>query len=100
MDVSALTPDQVEALVNRFSEATGCDKSGLAQSLTGYISQYDDSGATAPTPQCKLSISGYDLTALNQVLRKNPIKVDGILRLGEKYDNPQDVLSDENALLL
>ena len=97
MDVSALKPDQVEALVNRFSEATGCDKSALAQSLTGYISSYDDSGATVPAPQCKLSISGYDLSALNRVLASNPIKVDGILRLGEKYENPQDVLSNENA---
>ena len=97
VDVSALTPDQVEALVNKFSEATGCDKSALAQSLTGYISSYDDSGATVPTPTSKLSISGYDLTALNQVLARNPIKVDGILRLGEKYDNPTDVLDDENA---
>ena len=97
VDVSALTPDQVEALVSSFAEATGCDKSALAQSLTGYISQYDDSAATVPAPQCKLSISGYDLTALNRVLANNPIKVDGILRLGEKYENPQDVLSDENA---
>ena len=97
VDVSKLKPDQVEALVNKFSEATGCDKSELAQSLTGYISQYDDSGATAPAPSCKLSISGYDLTALNRVLEKNPIKVDGILRLGEKYEDPEDVLSDDNA---
>ena len=97
VDVSKLKPDQVEALVNKFSEATGCDKSALAQSLTGYISQYDDSGATAPAPNCKLSISGYDLSALNRVLEKNPIKVDGILRLGEKYENPEDVLSDDNA---
>jgi len=97
VDVSALTPDQIEALVNKFSEATGCDKSALAQSLTGYISTYDDSAATVPTPNCKLSISGYDLSALNKVLEKNPIKVDGILRLGEKYDNPEDVLSEENA---
>ena len=97
VDVSALTPDQVEALVSSFAEATGCDKSALAQSLTGYISSYDDSGATVPSPQCKLSISGYDLTALNKVLANNPIKVDGILRLGEKYENPEDVLGDENA---
>lgn len=97
VDVSALTPDQVEALVSSFAEATGCDKSALAQSLTGYISQYDDSAATVPAPQCKLSISGYDLTALNKVLANNPIKVDGILRLGEKYENPEDVLGDENA---
>ncbi len=97
VDVSALTPDQVEALVSSFAEATGCDKSALAQSLTGYISQYDDSAATVPAPQCKLSISGYDLTALNKVLANNHIKVDGILRLGEKYENPEDVLSDENA---
>ena len=97
VDVSKLKPDQVEALVNKFSEATGCDKAGLAQSLTGYISQYDDSSAVVPTPTSKLSISGYDLTALNKVLENNPIKVDGILRLGEKYDNPQDVLSDDNA---
>ena len=37
------------------------------------------------------------MTALNKVLANNPIKVDGILRLGEKYENPEDVLGDENA---
>ena len=26
VDLSALTPDQIEAIVSRYAEATGCDK--------------------------------------------------------------------------
>ena len=97
VDVSALTPDQVEALVNRFSEATGCDKSALAQSLTGYITQYDDSAAAVPTPSCKLTIEGYDLTSLQQFQANNPITVTGVVRLGDKFENPEAVLDAEDA---
>ena len=96
-DVSSLKPDQVEALVNRFSEATGCDKSALAQSLTGYITQYDDSAATLPAPECKLTISGYDLTSLQQFQANNPVKITGVVRLGDKFENPEDALSDDNT---
>ena len=97
VDVSALKPDQVEALVNKFSEATGCDKSALAQSLTGYISSYDDSGATLPAPECKLSITGYDLTSLQQFQANNPVTVTGVVRLGDKFENPEAALNAEDA---
>ena len=97
VDVSALKPDQVEALVNKFSEATGCDKSALAQSLTGYITQYDDSAATVPTPSCKLSIEGYDLTSLQQFQANNPVTVTGVVRLGDRFENPEAVLDAEDA---
>ena len=97
VDVSALTPDQVEALVSSFAEATGCDRSALAQSLTGYITQYDDSAATVPTPQCKLSISGYDLTSLQQFQANNPVIVTGVVRLGDRFENPEAALDAENV---
>ena len=97
VDVSALTPDEIEGIVDRFSEATGCDKSALAQAITAQVTAYDDSGATKPAPKCRLSISGYDLSELNKLLDKHPIKVDGILRLGDRFENPEDVLGEENA---
>ena len=97
VDVSALKPDQVEALVSSFAEATGCDKSALAQSLTGYITQYDDSAATVPTPSCKLAISGYDLTSLQQFQANNPVTVTGVVRLGDRFENPENVLDENDA---
>ena len=97
VDVSKLQPNQIEALVSLYSEATGCDKDSLAQALTGYISSYDDSSAAVPAPTTKLSITDYEMSTLNKTLDGNPIVVTGILRLGELYENPTDVLDEDNA---
>ncbi len=91
-DISALVPDQVEAIVSAYAEATGCDKSALLQAFTAYITAYDDTKAVKPTLNIKVSITGYDLAAYNEFVKNHPIEVEGRVRLGEVYQNPQDVL--------
>lgn len=44
-----------------------------------------------------MAIIGYDLTAYNEFVKNNPVTVTGVVRVGEKYDNPDDVLDDPNA---
>ena len=97
IDVSDLSPDQIEAIVSSFAEATGCDKSALLTSFTAYISAYDDSKAVKPTLSITVGISGYDLIAYRNFLDKNPVEVQGIVKLGEIYEDPADALSDPNA---
>jgi TP901 family phage tail tape measure protein len=96
-DLSALKPDQVEAIVSAYAEATGCDKSALMQAFTAYITAYDDTGAVKPTLNIKVSITGYDLAAYNEFVKNHPIEVEGRVRLGEVYQNPQDVLNAPGA---
>ena len=98
VDMSALSPDQVEAIVSSFAEATGCDRSQLLQNFTAYIAQYDDTNAVKPELSIKVSITGYDLAAYNDFVTNNPVEVEGRVRLGEVYDNPDDVLNADNAL--
>ena len=50
-----------------------------------------------PTPSCKLSIEGYDLTSLQQFQANNPVTVTGVVRLGDKFENPEAVLDAEDA---
>jgi hypothetical protein len=45
----------------------------------------------------KVALTGYDLAAYNEFVQNNPVEVTGSVRLGEAFDNPQDVLSDPNA---
>ncbi|MGJ4848946.1 hypothetical protein ACH6CV_01710 [Bacillota bacterium Meth-B3] len=96
-DLSALKPDQVEAIVDAYAEATGCDKSTLMQAFTATITAYDDTGAVKPTLNIKVSITGYDLAAYNGFVKNHPIEVEGRVRLGEMYQNPQDVLHEPKA---
>lgn len=96
-DISAIKPDQLEAIVNAYAEATGCDKSALLQAFTAYITAYDDSKAVKPTLNIKVSITGYDLAAYNEFVKNHPIEVEGRVRLGEMYQNPQDVLAAPGA---
>ena len=96
-DISAIKPDQLETIVNAYAEATGCDKSALLQAFTAYITAYDDTKAVKPTLNIKVSITGYDLAAYNEFVKNHPIEVEGRVRLGEMYQNPQDVLAAPGA---
>ena len=96
-DISALRPDQVEAIVNAYAEATGCDKSALLQAFTAHITAYDDTNAVKPTLNIKVSITGYDLAAYNEFVKNHPVEIEGRVRLGEMYQNPQDVLNAPSA---
>lgn len=97
VDMSELTPDQIEAIVNKFSEATGCDKTALADSITAHITSYDDSTATVPTPKAKLAVTGYEATMLKNFVDNNPVEVNGVVRLGDRFENPEDALEDDNT---
>lgn len=94
VDISALSPDQVEAIVSAFAEATGCDKSQLLQDFTAYIARYDDTNAQKPTLSVSVGIYGYDLMAYRKFIAENPVEVQGIVKLGEVYANPEEALLD------
>ena len=94
IDLSALSPDQVEAVVSAFAEATGCDKSQLLQDFTAYIARYDDTNALKPTLSVSVGIYGYDLIAYRKFIEENPVEVQGIVKLGEVFQNPADALLD------
>lgn len=94
IDLSALSPDQVEAVVSAFAEATGCDKSQLLQDFTAYITKYDDTNAQKPTLSVSVGIYGYDLIAYRKFIEENPVEVQGIVKLGEVFQNSADALLD------
>ena len=94
VDLSALKPGQIEAIVSAFAEATGCDKSTLMQDFTAYIARYDDTNAVKPRLTVSVGLFGYDLAAYRRFVANNPIEVQGILKLGEVYDDPAQALAD------
>lgn len=94
IDLSALSPDQVEAVVSAFAEAANCDKSMLLQDFTAYIARYDDTNAQKPTLSVSVGIYGYDLIAYRKFIEENPVEVQGIVKLGEVFQNPADALLD------
>ncbi|MFR6102048.1 MAG: phage tail tape measure protein [Christensenellales bacterium] len=94
VDISALSPDQVEAIVTAYAEATGVDKSTLLQDFTAYITKYDDTNAQKPTLSVSVGIYGYDLIAYRKFIEENPVEVQGIVKLGEIFQNPADALLD------
>jgi len=94
VDISALSPDQVEAIVTAYAEATGVDKSTLLQDFTAYITKYDDTNAQKPTLSVSVGIYGYDLIAYRKFIEENPVEVQGIVKLGEVFQNPADALLD------
>jgi TP901 family phage tail tape measure protein len=99
VDVTALSEPQIDALVTAYSEATGCDKTALKTELVAYISKYQNAEGVA-TPSiitCQVSISGYDLAAYTQFVKDHPVTVTGLVRLGEVYDEPTEVLEEPNA---
>ena len=97
VDISALSPDQIEATVSAFAEATGCDKSTLMQNFVAYIAKYDDTNAQKPVLTLDIGLSGYDLMAYRNFIKNNPVEVEGIVRLGETYEDPTEALLDPNA---
>ena len=94
VDISALSPDQIEAIVTAYAEATGVDKSTLLQNFTAYITKYDDTNAIKPKLTMTVGIYGYDLMAYRKFIKENPVEVQGIVKLGEIYQNPSDALLD------
>lgn len=94
VDVSALTPDQIEATVSAFAEATGCDKSSLLQNFVAYITRYDDTNAEKPTFTMSFTLTGYDLKAYREFIKNNPVEVEGVVRLGDSYEDPAQALLD------
>lgn len=62
--------------------------------ISGYGQQ---EGVEPPKLETVITISGYDLTAYRQFLADNPIEVEGVLRLSEAFQNPEDALKAENV---
>lgn len=62
--------------------------------VTGFTQQ---EGVEPPKLETQVAITGYDLIAYRQLITENPIEVEGILRLGEVYTDPEAVLKDENV---
>ena len=62
--------------------------------ISGYGQQ---EGVEPPKLETVITISGYDLTAYRQFLADNPIEVEGVLRLSEVFQNPEDALKAENV---
>ena len=75
------------------------DKTALKAELEAIITAYKDrEGVTKPSYiESRIGIVGYDLTAYNEFVANNPVTLTGIVRVGEKYDDPSKVLDDPNA---
>ncbi|MEG0512827.1 MAG: phage tail tape measure protein [Clostridia bacterium] len=99
VDLSKLSEPQVDAIVTAYAEATGCDKTELKAEVSAQITAYTDkAGVHKPSViESQIAIVGYDLTAYNEFVKNNPVTVSGVVRVGEKYENPTDVLNDPNA---
>ena len=59
VDLSALSPDQVEAVVSAYAEAAGCDKSQLLTSFTAYITAYQEAEGVTVERVKNASLSYY-----------------------------------------
>ena len=98
VDISKLSAPQIDALVTSFAEATNCDKSQLLTSFTAYVTEYKTAaGVSLPTIQMQVGLTGYDTIAYRKFLAQNPVEVNGIVKLGEIYDNPAEALKDDGA---
>ena len=62
--------------------------------ISGYA---QGEGVDPPKLETQIAITGYDLVAYRQFTAENPIEVEGVLRLSEVYENPEDALKDSNA---
>lgn len=62
--------------------------------VTGFTQQ---EGVEPPKLETQVAITGYDLIAYRQFITENPVEVEGILRLGEVYADPEAALTDENV---
>lgn len=99
IDISNLTSPQLDAIINAYAEATNVDKTQLKTEVVAYITAYEEKkGVVKPSYiESSVAIVGYDLTAYNAFIAANPVMVNGLVRLSEKYENPEDVLNDPNA---
>ena len=50
---------------------------------------------TLPPIQAQVGLTGYDTIAYRKFLAENKVEVEGVVRLGEIYQNPTDAATDE-----
>ena len=62
--------------------------------VTGFTQQ---EGVEPPKLETQVAITGYDLIAYRQFITDNPLEIEGVLRLGEVYTDPEAALTDENV---
>lgn len=77
---------------NEFAENPGAI---TTQAIISGFTQ--EEGAEPPKLETQIAITGYDLIAYRQFMKDNPVEVEGVLRLSELFDNPEDVLNASNA---
>lgn len=98
VDISQLSPDQIMAIVDRFAEATGCDRSALLKDFVAYITEYKEANdVKRPALNMSIGLTGYDLLAYRQLLAKEKVEVEGIVRLTDVYDETGALLKDEHV---
>ncbi|NLG34278.1 MAG: hypothetical protein GX548_02885, partial [Lentisphaerae bacterium] len=84
---------QIEAIVNSYAEATGCDKTKLLPSLTAYITEYREAeGVTVPQLQTRIVITGYDYLAYQGLKTDMGMELEVPVRLGELQQGELDSL--------
>ena len=97
--------DKLSGLDTMFSDAVPEEVLKIATDLdmTGAQARWDvfaeNPGVITADAVINSSIAlvGYDLTAYNEFVTNNPVTVTGVVRLGETFENPSDVLGDPNA---
>lgn len=99
IDISKLSQPQIDAIVTAYADATNVDKTALQAELEATITAYKDKeGIQKPTYiESRIGIVGYDLKAYNEFVANNPVTLTGIVRVGEKYEDPSKVLDDPKA---
>ncbi|MEA5013439.1 MAG: phage tail tape measure protein [Candidatus Limiplasma sp.] len=99
IDLSKLSQPQIDAIVTAYADATNVDKTALKAELEATVTAYKDKeGVQKPTYiESRIGIVGYDLKAYNEFVANNPVTLTGIVRVGEKYEDPSKVLDDPKA---
>ena len=97
--------DTLSGLNTMFSDAVPDEVLQIATDLdmTGAQARWDAFAAnpgaitTDAVINSSIALVGYDLTAYNEFVQNNPVTVTGVVRIGEAFDNPSDVLNDPDA---
>ena len=98
IDITSLSPDQIEAIVSKFSEATGCDKSELMQEFVAYITEYKEvNNVKKPKLTMTIGFSGYDLLNYRKWMKQNSVEIEGFVHLSEVYDDTNKVYYVEGS---
>ena len=99
IDVSKLSEPQIDAIVTAYADATNVDKTALKAELEAIITAYkDQEGVQKPTYiESQIGIVGYDLKAYNAFVANNPVTLTGIVRVGQMYEDPSDLLKNPQA---